>query len=30
MSQIFERQNQMIIRFPEDVADKLNAYFNSP
>lgn len=27
MSNIFGEQNQMIIRFPEDIADMLNEYF---
>ena len=30
MSRIFETQNQFVIRFPEDVAFQLNAYFDNP
>ena len=30
MSRIFETQNQFIIRFPESIAEQLEAYFENP
>jgi TATA-binding protein-associated factor Taf7 len=30
MSRIFENQNQFVIRFPEHLAEQINAYFEDP
>ena len=30
MSRIFETQNQFLIRFPESIAEQLEAYFENP